>query len=93
MTETQFCIAVKVSTNAVAKKGRDEDVRVEALVKICCVLNCAIDEIMEIFPDKPDISAHRNIEYMILPLFRELFEWKTILPTLLPGNFRWLDRC
>ena len=31
-----------------AKLGKNEDVRVEVLVKICGVLNCSIDDIMEI---------------------------------------------
>lgn len=51
MTKTQLCKAAKVSTNAVAKMGRDEDVRVEVLVKICSALNCNIEDIMEIVPD------------------------------------------
>lgn len=35
ITKTQLCQIAKVSTNAVAKMGRNEDVRVEVLVKIC----------------------------------------------------------
>lgn len=56
MTKTQLCKLAKVSTNAVAKLGRDEDVRVETLVKICGVLNCTIDDIMEIIPDSPELK-------------------------------------
>lgn len=52
MTKTQLCKTAKVSTNAVAKMGRDEDVRVEVLVKICGALGCNIEDIMEIVPDK-----------------------------------------
>ena len=33
MTKTQLCNEAKVSTNAMAKLGRNEDVRVEVLVK------------------------------------------------------------
>ena len=55
MTKTQLCKLAKVSTNAVAKMGRDEDVRVETLVKICGVLNCTIDDIMEIIPDNSEV--------------------------------------
>lgn len=51
MTKTQLCQVAKVSTNAVAKMGRDEDVRVEVLVKICAALNCNIEDIMELVPD------------------------------------------
>ena len=37
----------KISTNAMAKLGKNEDVRVQILIKICLVLNCKIDDIME----------------------------------------------
>lgn len=52
MTKTQLCQEAKVSTNAVAKMGRNEDVRVEVLVKICGILGCTIDDIVEIVPEK-----------------------------------------
>ena len=50
MRKTQLIKAAKISTNAMAKLGKNEDVRVEVLVKICGVLNCSIDDIMEIIP-------------------------------------------
>ena len=37
----------KISTNAMAKLGKNEDIRVQRLIKICFVLNCKIDDIME----------------------------------------------
>lgn len=48
MTKTELCERAKISTNAMAHLGKDEDVRVEVLVKICEVLGCTIDDIMEI---------------------------------------------
>ena len=51
MTKTQLCNEAKITTNAMAKLGRDEDVRVEVLVKICSILDCTVDDIMEIVPD------------------------------------------
>ena len=50
MSKTQLIKAAQISTNAMAKLGKNEDVRVEVLVKICGVLNCSIDDIMEIIP-------------------------------------------
>ena len=50
MSKTQLIKAAKISTNAMAKLGKNEDVRVEVLVKICGVLNCTIDDIMELIP-------------------------------------------
>ena len=51
MSKTELIKSAKISTNAMAKLGKNEDVRVEVLVKICGVLNCYIDDIMEIIPD------------------------------------------
>ncbi len=51
MSKTDLIRAAKISTNAMAKLGKNEDVRVEVLVKICNTLGCTMDDIMEIFPD------------------------------------------
>lgn len=48
LTKTQLCKEAKISTNAVAKMGRDEDVRVEVLAKICATLGCTMDDIIEV---------------------------------------------
>ena len=48
MSKTQLIKAAKISTNAMAKLGKDEDVRVDVLVKICGVLECTVDDIMDI---------------------------------------------
>ena len=50
MSKTQLIKAAQISTNAMAKLGKNEDVRVEVLVRICGVLNCSIDDIMDIIP-------------------------------------------
>lgn len=50
MTKTQLIKEAKISTNAMAKLGKNEDVRVEVLVKICRALECSMDDIMEIIP-------------------------------------------
>lgn len=48
MSKTQLIKDAKISTNAMAHLGKNEDVRVEVLVKICKALNCNTDDIMEI---------------------------------------------
>lgn len=48
MSKTQLIKDAKISTNAMAHLGKNEDVRVEVLVKICSALNCSMDDIMEI---------------------------------------------
>ncbi len=50
MSKTQLIKAAKISTNAMAKLGKNEDVRVEVLVKICGTLGCTMNDIMEIVP-------------------------------------------
>lgn len=51
MSKTQLIKQAGISTNAMAHLGKNEDVRVEVLVKICGVLNCSIEDIMEIVDD------------------------------------------
>lgn len=52
MNKTQLCERAKISTNAMARLGRNEDVRVEVLTRICLELGCSIDEIMKVLPEK-----------------------------------------
>lgn len=48
MSKIQLIKDAKISTNAMAKLGKNEDVRVEVLVKICNALECNIEDIMEL---------------------------------------------
>ena len=48
MSKTQLIKDARISTNAMAHLGKNEDVRVEVLVRICAALNCSMDDIMEI---------------------------------------------
>ena len=48
MSRTDLYKKVHISTNAQAKLGRDEDVRVNVLVKICDYFGCTFDDIVEI---------------------------------------------
>ena len=41
-----------ISSNAMAKLGKNQAVNVAILVKICQRLNCSVDDIMEIIPDE-----------------------------------------
>lgn len=40
-----------ITSNAMAKMGKNQPVSVEVLAKICYVLNCTVDDIIEIIPD------------------------------------------
>lgn len=48
MMKTELIKEAKISTNAMAKLGKNEDVRVGVLAKICVALGCKLDDIVEI---------------------------------------------
>ena len=54
MNKTQLREAARITSNAMAKLGKDESVPVETLEKICRVLDCAIDDIMDINKDNKE---------------------------------------
>lgn len=47
-----MCEIAKINTNAMAEPGRNEDVRVKVLTRICLEQECSMDEIMEILSEK-----------------------------------------
>lgn len=52
INKTQLCRAAGITTNAMAKLGRDQSVPLETLEKICAVLECSLDDIVEIYEDE-----------------------------------------
>lgn len=44
-----------ISTNSLAKLGKNESVQLEILIKICSVLKCNIDDIVDYSIDKEEI--------------------------------------
>jgi DNA (cytosine-5)-methyltransferase 1 len=51
MNKTQLRESAKITTNAMSKMTKDEPVTLETLEKICGVLECKIEEIVEIIPE------------------------------------------
>ena len=49
MLKTELIKEARISTNAMAKLGRNEDVRIGVLVKICKTLGCKLDDIVEFY--------------------------------------------
>ena len=47
LPKTQLIREAGISTNAMANMGKGMDVRTDTLIKICKVLNCKIDDIIE----------------------------------------------
>ena len=52
MSKTELIQKSKITTNVMAHMGKNEDISVESLVKICTALGCTFDYIAEIIPDK-----------------------------------------
>ena len=48
MMNKDLRMAAGLSTNVIAKLGKNEHVSTEVLCKICAALNCEIDDIMDI---------------------------------------------
>lgn len=48
INKTQLIQEADITSNAMAKMGKNESVQVETLVKICNVLKCNIEDIMEL---------------------------------------------
>lgn len=48
LTKTELTHLAGISTNAMAKLGKNEDVRVNILEKVCVALDCTFDDIVEI---------------------------------------------
>lgn len=51
MTKTDMRKAAGISTNILARMGKDEPVAMETLAKICVALECTLDDIVEINSD------------------------------------------
>ena len=51
MNKTELRMASGITTTALAKLVRDENVNTEVLAKICQTLDCKIEDIMELVPE------------------------------------------
>ena len=54
MSKTELTHLAGISTNAMAKLGKNEDVRVIILEKLCPSLDCKLDDIVEFVPDSKE---------------------------------------
>ena len=60
ISKTELTHIAGISTNAMAKLGRDEDVRMAVLEKICSALDCKIEDIVEIQNDDKTTATGRD---------------------------------
>ncbi|MEE1027023.1 MAG: helix-turn-helix transcriptional regulator [Acutalibacteraceae bacterium] len=54
INKTQLREQARITSNAMAKISKDEPVSIEVLEKICGVLECNIEDIVEIMPEDGD---------------------------------------
>ena len=54
MKKKDLCAKAGISTASVTKMGKGGHVTTEVLGKICVALNCTMDDIMEIMPEKSE---------------------------------------
>lgn len=56
INKTQLRKQAGITSNAMAKISKDEPVSIEVLEKICGVLGCNIEDIVEIMPEGGDVK-------------------------------------
>lgn len=69
MTKTELRIKAGLTTNALARLGKNESVQVETLFKICNVLDCNLDDIAESVPTDWDKSVIMPTSHLIKHTF------------------------
>ena len=52
LKKTELVKLSGITSNAMAKMGRNESVQVDTLGKVCAALGCNVDDIMEFVPDE-----------------------------------------
>lgn len=55
MKKTDLIDAVKTSPNTIAKMGKNENVSMDVIARICEYLGCDIGDIIEMIPDKESV--------------------------------------
>lgn len=61
LNKTQLKDLAHVSTNAIAKLGKNEPVSIETLVKICIALECNVGDIMDIVNEETEYGIKQDI--------------------------------
>lgn len=56
MSKTQLREKSGITTNALAKMGKNENVSIEVLCKICKALQCQVEDIMELVDEERIVS-------------------------------------
>ena len=51
MKRTDLITKAQISSNVVAKMGKEEPLSMESIGKICALFHCSVDDILEIIPE------------------------------------------
>lgn len=54
LKKKDLCEMANISTYTIGKMNRGDNITTDVLVRICCALNCSIEDIMEIVPDNSE---------------------------------------
>ncbi len=57
MKKTDLITKAQVSSNVVAKMGKEEPLSMESIGKICALFHCSVDDILEIIPEEKGAEA------------------------------------
>ena len=60
MTKTQLRKRAGLTTNVIAKMGKNQSVQVESLYKICDLLGCSLDDISEVIPEQDNTTEETD---------------------------------
>ena len=52
MKKTDLITQAQISSNVVAKMGKEEPISMESIGKICALFHCSVDDILEIMSDE-----------------------------------------
>ena len=52
MKKGELCKKAGISTNVVGKMAKGQNITVDMLARLCGVLGCTFDDVVEIFPDE-----------------------------------------
>lgn len=82
MTRTQMRQQTGISTNMLAKLGKNEPVSMKTLAKICSLLECGLDDIVQIICDDEQSCCNNTDEYYSISnaTMRNWIKLKTSLP-------------
>ena len=58
LKKKDLCELSKISASTLSKMGRNEMVSMDVIARICLALNCSMDDILEILPDRGEAATH-----------------------------------